>query len=728
MPVKRNLLPYIAAACVKLIIALIIRVSSVEAADVTQIDPFPYAQPESVGISQDVVDSLTSEIQSMVDSEQLVGAELVIIKDRRTILRKAFGWKDREAGEPMQIDAVYCVRSMTKPLVGTAVQMLIDEGRLSLETLVQDILPAFATPQTETITIEHLLTHTSGLPFTTFRRALSDYADLAEVAAEAAATELLFEPGTGFQYSDAGSDTLGAIVTQVSGIPAEQFIQQRILKPLNMHDSVTLLGENESVKARIPSAYSGGTASWSKHWEPSDPPIFPLFLTSQSLYSTTVDYAKFLSLWMDEGQANNSQLLSQQAVKRALTAANKMGEYPNAMDGLDTYYGQQWLLYSSDDETELSEPVMFGHDGSDGTHAWVWPEQDLMVLFFTQSRGTLAGIGLQQSLQQLVSGPADVSATADLQGDNPVEQVAGIYWDQSVSHAYYVVTPHNNGLILRRPGKMQIIFKPGDQPDQYVHESGAQASIEFERADDGSVKGMHTFFGEEVEYDPRHVPVEGLPSAEQVVAMVQQAHGIDNLASLGVVQMRGTMDFIDRKISGSINTLFDLQRTRTDVQIASSEQTIVINADKGWSEASATGVDLLSGRILQQELLGQTRVLYGNWMDYYDHVEVLKRVHFREASLIMLRVATEQGIESAMFVDEESGLLIRKDDLLQVPGMGIVGTQSLFEDYRDVGGMKLSFDNITRYASQFIGRVVMKVEEAATGVEVADDTFLMPSG
>ncbi len=263
-----------------------------------------------MGIAARALELLAGRVQALVDNEEIVGGELVVIKNRRTVFREAFGWKDREAEQPLAVDSVYCVRSMTKPLVGTAIQMLIDEDRLRLDTPVHEILPFFAGPETGKITVEHLLTHTGGFPFTTIGKPLSEYADLAEVAAEAAATELEFEPGTRFEYSDAGSDTLGAIVARITGAPVEQFIQQRILDPLGMQDTIALLGDDDEVIVRIPSAYSGGTGSWAKHWEPSDPPIFPLFLTSQSLYSTTTDYARFLALWMDGGRVGDRRLLS----------------------------------------------------------------------------------------------------------------------------------------------------------------------------------------------------------------------------------------------------------------------------------------------------------------------------------------------------------------------------------------------------------------------------------
>ena len=190
---------------------------------------FPEADPESVGIPARALELLAERVQALVDNEEIVGGELVVIKNRRTVFREAFGWKDREASQPLEVDSVYCVRSMTKPLVGTAIQMLIDSDRLRLDTPVHEILPFFAGPETSKITVEHLLTH----------------------------TELKFEPGTRFEYSDAGSDTLGAIVAKITGAPVEQFIQQRILDPLGMQDTLALLGEHDEVIARIPSAYSG---------------------------------------------------------------------------------------------------------------------------------------------------------------------------------------------------------------------------------------------------------------------------------------------------------------------------------------------------------------------------------------------------------------------------------------------------------------------------------------
>ena len=124
---------------------------------------FPAAPAADHGIAPEALERLADEVQRYVDSDALVGAELHVIKDRRTLLHRAFGLADREDGRPLEVDSVFCVRSMTKPLGGTAIQMLIDEGRLTLDTNVSQILASYDTPATAGITIEQLLTHTSGL-------------------------------------------------------------------------------------------------------------------------------------------------------------------------------------------------------------------------------------------------------------------------------------------------------------------------------------------------------------------------------------------------------------------------------------------------------------------------------------------------------------------------------------------------------------------------------------
>ena len=691
--------------------------------------PFPEADPESVDIPARALELLAARVQALVDNEEIVGGELIVIKNRHTVLREAFGWKDREAEKPLEVDALYCVRSMTKPFVGTAIQMLIDEDRLALDTPVHEILPFFDGPQTSKITIEHLLTHTAGYPFTTITKRLTEYADLSEMAEEVAATKLLFEPGSRFEYSDGGSDTLGAVVAKITGAPPDQFIQQRILDPLAMHDTVTLLAGNDEARARIPAAYSGGTGAWTKHWEPSDPPMFPFFLTSQSLYCTTTDYARFLTLWMDAGRAGDQRLLSSEAVERALAPNQPMSGYPINFEGLDVYYAQQWMVYAKTAGDGSPQRIIFGHSGSDGTHAWAWPELDLMVLFFTQSRGTLAGIGLEAVLQTLLVEQAldDPSLVTRVPSAAELKQIAGMYWDETAQESYYVVTPRGDRLIVERPGKMRLVFKAGQTPGRYVHEAKPEVWIEFVRSDDGSVTAMRTSFGGPVELDPRHVPADDLPSVEDVVALVKQGHHIDRLSQIGVVRMSGTLKIGPTQIEASITSLFDTARGRTEIQVGPAKEIFVFDNGRVWSYSATAGAEELAGERLEQVLLDRSVVRFGDWTEHYQSVEVLKRLQIGDKSVLLVRVEPREAPASTMFIDEANGQVLLTDSLTQIPGLGIVGIRSKYGDFRDVGGMQLPFRTTARFSTELIGRIVTQIEESETGVEVTEETFAAPT-
>jgi CubicO group peptidase (beta-lactamase class C family) len=366
---------------------------------------FTYASPESQEISPEALQELVEIVSGYVQDDRVVGSELMVLKNRHIVLHEAFGWKDRDEGLAMSINTLFNIRSMTKPVVGTAVQMLIDEGKLALDDPVAKHLPSFDNDSSRDITVEHLLTHRSGLPLTMVAASFGEYDSLRKLADGAGEHGPDFEPGSAFQYNDTGFDVLGALVEVISGVPLQQFVQERIMDPLGMADTVTLVEANDPRTDRIASLHFGAQGEWNRFWSPEEEPLYPFAMGSQSLYSTPLDYARFLALWMDEGRMSDKQLLSPEATRRALMPVSD-GKLPGAFPGLRLYYGQAWIIYVPEDAPEgKDEMALFGHSGSDGTWAWVWPDQDLMVLYFTQSRGQGTGIALEDEIDRLLIHP-----------------------------------------------------------------------------------------------------------------------------------------------------------------------------------------------------------------------------------------------------------------------------------------------------------------------------------
>ena len=191
--------------------------------------------------------------------------------------------------------------------------------------------------------------------------------------------------------------------------------------------------------------------------------------------------------------------------------------------------------------------------------------------------------------------------------------------------------------------------------------------------------------------------------------------------------MSGTLKFETRQMEGSLTTLFDATRERTEIHFGAVEQIVVKNDGRVWTYATPTGADELEGQLREQELLARFSVVFGDWTEYYEHVEVLKRVQIGDKSVLVVRVVPREAPGSTMFVDEASGLVLHTDSLAQIPGLGVVGVQTDYGDFRDVGGMQLPFRVVAKFASQLIGVMATTLDNAETGVEVSQETFAAPT-
>ena len=213
------------------------------------------------GLSPDRLARIDSWMQSWVDSGRLAGMSVLVHRHGQTAYQACAGLADRERGLAMAPDTVVRIYSMTKPLTSVALMMLYEEGRFQLDDPVTAMLPSFAAmtvwagegrepvPAERAITYRDLLTHTSGLTYgfmqatpvdALYRQAGVDFQtsplSLGEVVDKAAALPLLAQPGTRWNYS-IGTDVLGHLVALHSGVPFGEFLTERVLRPLGMHDT-----------------------------------------------------------------------------------------------------------------------------------------------------------------------------------------------------------------------------------------------------------------------------------------------------------------------------------------------------------------------------------------------------------------------------------------------------------------------------------------------------------
>lgn len=337
--------------------------------------PFPYLAPEELGLSSEGLKELVAGVQGWVEDGEIIGAELLLVKDRTIVLHETLGWRDRDAALPLERNSFYRIRSMTKPFTGTSILLLKEEGKLALDDPVSNFLPSWRNEASEEITIRQLLSHTGGFVQGGFPSPFQRYETLREAVDAVGEAGPQKSVGEGYEYSDVGSATLGAVVEELSGLPVERFIETRILDPVGLMDTKTFFDPGLPWAAWMNPTYarSSGSSPWVQYWHPTQEQAFPFFRASGGLYTTILDYARWLTVFVDLGAYPGGRLLTEETVREALSP------------GLSTDYGLHWEIFSPlPDDGGLPA---FGHGGSDGTLAMAIPSEDLLVLIFTQSRG-----------------------------------------------------------------------------------------------------------------------------------------------------------------------------------------------------------------------------------------------------------------------------------------------------------------------------------------------------
>jgi CubicO group peptidase (beta-lactamase class C family) len=694
-------------------LALALTVSFAPALPAQETAPaFPPSTALAERISPEALARLSDLVQSFVDSGEIVGAELLVIVRGRTILHEGYGWRDRESEVAMQPGGVFCVRSMTKPLIGAATWMLIEEGELSPDDRVAEYLPAFDVEGKRDITILQLLTHTSGLPLSLILgrdpRTLESVRAVADLGGSC---ELESEPGTGFHYSDQGTDTLTAVVEVATGAPAEDFVRARLLEPLGMGDTTCLMGAGHPLRERACSAYAGSPGAWSRFWSPADEALFPVFLGSQGLYSTALDYARFLDLYLRRGRADGGRLLRATSVRRTLRPGEHGLVGPTGLPGARAEYGtlmQVWTRAGAaeGDEREL---MAFGHTGSDGTHAWAFPEQEALVLYFTQSRGTLTGLRVEERLGELLLGvPFD-----PLQLAPPLEQYLGYYWEGE-GDLYRAIVRDGDDLALEVVGRaVAPLDFMGD--DRWRLRSEPSTVLAFDRDGDGAVVGYH--IGEHVER--RFTPRADLPSADAVAERVAAAHRIDRLEQAGVVRMRGRIEIPKLERTGeTVTWLAWPDRWRSDEAVGEVVGSVAFDGATLRTRTSASPAQPLEGEAAALLRQRDPFLRFGDWRREGVPLAVVQELKRGDEHALLVRLGDCSAPATTVYVDWSTGRVSHMAGLTYIEGLGRIGQKVSFGDWRDVGGATLPFRIEVALAHPLIGTILNTYEAFETGVEI----------
>jgi CubicO group peptidase (beta-lactamase class C family) len=377
--------------------------------------PAQSTNPAAAGMDPARLDALKARMREFAQQGRVSGIVTLLQRNGALALLDATGFQDLESKTPMRPDSIFQIMSMTKPVTGVAVMMMVEEGRLRLNDPVELHLPEFRgqmmiqskTADTRVlvkpprpITIREVMTHTSGLPggpppgIAELLREMNR--PLGEAVAIYAQQPLEFAPGARWQYSNTGIATLGRLVEVASGLKFEDFLDQRIFAPLGMKDSHIFLPAAK--RPRLAPLYTerdgrlvkGGVQALGgdplKHREGaiySGP--------EYALHSTAADLARFYQMMLNRGTLDGKRILSPASV--AIMTADHTPAIPNSGWLPAAGFGLTWEVTRDPlgTLTGLTKGA-FHHGGAFGTFGWVDPNRNLVGVFLIQHSGSRADV------------------------------------------------------------------------------------------------------------------------------------------------------------------------------------------------------------------------------------------------------------------------------------------------------------------------------------------------
>ena len=391
----------------------------------------PNATPESLGMSADRLQRLSTVMKQAVDEGQVSGLVTLVARKGRVVHFQSYGELDRETHVPMPKDAIFRIASMSKAITSVAVVMLMEEGKILMGDPVSKFIPAYqnttvavpgatvsaeltSVPARRQITIRDLLTHTAGLSYGTgaleaqykardvFMWYFADKNEPIGVTMERLASlPQAAQPGERWVYGFA-TDLLGAVVEKASGLTLDQFFRTRIFEPLKMVDSSFYLPEAKV--SRFATVYSYAPTGLTRAPDPGrgqgDYVTGPRksFSGGAGVLSTASDYARFLQMLLNGGELDGVRLLGPKSVQMMIS--NQVGNlYEDGRLGFGLGFEIVEHVGRSGRPGSVGE---FSWGGAYYTKFWVDPVEKVVAVFMTQLLPS-QGPRLQEQFRMLVN-------------------------------------------------------------------------------------------------------------------------------------------------------------------------------------------------------------------------------------------------------------------------------------------------------------------------------------
>lgn len=388
------------------------------------------------------------------------GCTALVSRNGQIIYKKAFGMANLELNIPMQADNVFRIGSITKQFTSVAILQLMEQGKLSLQDDITKFIPDYPT-HGHHITIEHLLTHTSGI------QSYTDMKDFGEIMRKDMKPEELvahfknqpmeFAPGTKWNYNNSGYFLLGYIIEKITGKTYPQYVEEVFFKPLGMNNSY--YGSDSKIIKNRASAYEKGKDGFQN----AEPLSMTLPYSAGSIQSTVEDLFK----WHQAVHAY--KLVKKETLNKAFTKYK-------LNNGKETQYGYGWFLGN----VQGSATIEHG-GGINGflTQSIYLPKEDVFVAVFSNCDGNPPS-DVSSKIAALTIGKP--YAYKEITLDN-LQSYTGVYENEEGQR---IITLADNQLYSQRSGGNKSKIKPY-QKDAFFFEN-MLSTLEFGRNGAGQIE------------------------------------------------------------------------------------------------------------------------------------------------------------------------------------------------------------------------------------------------
>ncbi|WP_425616524.1 serine hydrolase domain-containing protein [Anatilimnocola sp. NA78] len=351
-----------------------------------------YVSPASIGIDPNRLQrayDLAAEWTTVVGNKPAImpAAAIMVGRNGKAVEPKFFGKQGTAKDAPrIRRDALFLIASLTKPITYLGAMILVERGLLGLSDRVTRYIPDFAAHHKEQTLVQHLFTHTSGLPDMLennieLRRQQAPLSKFIDGAIRDTVPK--FPAGTNLSYQSMGTLIVAELIQRISGLSISDFLHKEIFEPLGLLSTslaVRTLARDRLTQLQTPDYTGVEQFGWnSRYWQELGAPWGGMF-------STPDDYAVLCQLMLNGGRYGDVRLVSPATVEKMTT--NRLNDFPELPEAIRRTrpWGLGWQLNHPATEGTLGDllpPTAYGHLGSTGTLFWIDPQRQAFCILFT---------------------------------------------------------------------------------------------------------------------------------------------------------------------------------------------------------------------------------------------------------------------------------------------------------------------------------------------------------